>query len=48
MFVEVAMGGGAGALVTGNVRHFPIGRWRLRFDVLTPRQLIDRLRRDGE
>ena len=44
MFVEVALGGRADALVTGNLRHFPLGRSRLGFDILTPRQLIERLR----
>jgi predicted nucleic acid-binding protein len=45
MFVEVAAAGRADALVTGNVRHFPIGRLRLGVSVVTPRQLIEGLRR---
>ncbi len=44
MFMEVAVGGEAGALITGNVRHFPIGNLRLGVPVLTPRQFIDRMR----
>ena len=44
MFVEVALGGRGDVIVTGNVRHFPLGRSRLGFAILTPRQLIERLR----
>lgn len=45
MFVEVAIAGGAGAIVTGNTRHFTPRRGRLAVPVLTPRQLVDRMRR---
>lgn len=45
MFIEVARTGNAGAIVTGNVRHFEPNRGVLGIPVLTPRQLIDRLRR---
>ena len=41
-FAEVAIGGDADALVTGNARHFrPVGRL---VDVLNPRELVDRIR----
>lgn len=46
MFVEVALGGRADAIITGNVRHFPIGRARLGVAILTPRQCLERLRSD--
>lgn len=41
-FAEVAIGGDADALVTGNVRHF--GPARRLVNVLTPRELVDRIR----
>lgn len=44
VFVEVALAGGADALVTGNVRHFRPKNARLSVTVLTPRQIVDRLR----
>ena len=40
IFVEVARGGLADALVTGNVRHFPVA---LGLCVLTPAELLARL-----
>ena len=43
-FVEVAVTGSAEAIVTGNVKHFVL-RKELGVSVLTPRQLVDRLRR---
>jgi uncharacterized protein len=39
-FIEVALSGGAEALVTGNTRHFPAG---LGVTVLTPRELLTKL-----
>lgn len=45
VFVEVAMAGGADAIVTGNTRHFVPKRGELTVPVLTPRQFVDRLRR---
>lgn len=45
MFVEVAVVGAADAIVTGNTRHFVPRRGVLPVAVLTPRQLVDRLRR---
>lgn len=45
VFVEVAVAGRADAIVTGNVRHFVPRRGKLSVPVLTPRQLVDRLRR---
>lgn len=44
-FVEVAIAGGADAIVTGNTRHFIPKKGKLPVSVLTPRQLVDRLRR---
>lgn len=44
MFVEVALAGRADAIVTGNTRHFVPRKGRLGITVLTPRQLVDRLR----
>jgi putative PIN family toxin of toxin-antitoxin system len=41
-FLEVAAAARA-VLVTGNLRHFPAGK-RFGVDVLSPRQLLDRLR----
>jgi putative PIN family toxin of toxin-antitoxin system len=45
IFVEVAVAGGADAIVTGNTRHFVPKRGELDVPVLTPRQFVDRLRR---
>lgn len=45
IFVEVAVAGGADAIVTGNARHFIPKRGELTMPVLSPRQLVDRLRR---
>lgn len=45
VFVEVAVAGGADAIVTGNTRHFVPKRGELTVPVLTPRQFVDRLRR---
>ena len=45
MFVEVAIAGQADAIVTGNVKHFVPKRGVLPVAVLTPRALVDRLRR---
>jgi putative PIN family toxin of toxin-antitoxin system len=45
-FLEVAVAGGADALVTGNPRHFRIRGARLDLAVLTPRGLLDRLARE--
>jgi putative PIN family toxin of toxin-antitoxin system len=42
-FVEVAITGGADAIVTGNVRHFRFPGGRLAISVLTPRQMLDAL-----
>ena len=43
--VEVAMAGGADAIVTGNTRHFIPKKGELSVSVITPRQFVDRLRR---
>lgn len=40
-FLEVAVAGGADALVTGNAAHFHIARGRLDVPILTPRMLLD-------
>jgi putative PIN family toxin of toxin-antitoxin system len=45
IFVEVAVAGGADAIITGNARHFIPKRGELTMPVLSPRQLVDRLRR---
>jgi len=45
MFVEVAMAGGADAVVTGNIRHFIPKRGKAPVPIFTPRQLVERLRR---
>lgn len=45
VFVEVAIAGDADAIVTGNSRHFIPKKGELGVAVLTPRQLVDRLRR---
>ena len=39
-FVEVALAGGAHAVVTGNARHYPLD---LGFEVLSPAQLLARI-----
>lgn len=44
-FVEVAIAGSADAIVTGNRRHFIPSKGELPMVVLSPRQLVDRLRR---
>lgn len=44
MFVEVALAGRADAIVTGNARHFVPRKGQLDITILTPRQLVDRLR----
>lgn len=45
VFVEVAVAGDTDAIVTGSVRHFIPKKGELAVPVLTPRQLVDRLRR---
>lgn len=45
MFVEVAVAGGADAIVTGNLKHFRPRRGKLPVAILTPRAFVDRLRR---
>lgn len=45
LFVEVAIAGGADAIIAGNTRHFIPKRGKLKVTVLSPRQLVDRLRR---
>ncbi len=45
VFVEVAVAGDADAIVTGSIRHFIPKKGELAVPVLTPRQLVDRLRR---
>lgn len=45
MFVEVALVAGADAIVTGNVGHFKPKSGTIAIPVLTPRQVVDRLRR---
>ena len=42
-FIEVAVTGGADAIVTGNVRHFRFAGGHLAIPVLTPRQMLDAL-----
>ncbi|HLA89093.1 MAG TPA: putative toxin-antitoxin system toxin component, PIN family [Gemmatimonadaceae bacterium] len=42
-FLEVAVAGGADALVTGNERHFRLRTGRLAVAILSPRKLLDRL-----
>ena len=41
-FLEVAIAGGADALITGNERHFRPRQGRLDIAVLTPRKFLDR------
>lgn len=43
-FLEVALAAGADALVTGNIRHYPV-RTRAGMAVLSPRECYERLRR---
>jgi uncharacterized protein len=45
VFVEVAVAGRDDAIVTGNVRRFVPRRGKLPVPVLTPRQLVNRMRR---
>ena len=42
-FLEVAVAGGADALVTGNVAHFRRAAASIDIPVLTPRGFLDRL-----
>ncbi len=44
-FVEVAVAGRADVIVTGNVRHFVPRKGTLGIPVLTPRELVDSMRR---
>lgn len=44
VFAEVAVAGGADAIVTGNTRHFTPVRGALSVAVRTPRELMDSLR----
>jgi uncharacterized protein len=44
LFIEVAVAGGADAIVTGNPKHFRANEGRIDIPVLTPRQYLDRLR----
>ena len=44
-FLELAIAGHADALVTGNARHFRSGRTAHPVPILTPREMLDRLRR---
>ncbi len=46
-FLEVAAAAGADALVTGNIRHYRPVEGRHAIAVLTPRDLWDRLRKEG-
>ena len=41
IYMAAAVAGGAGALITGNTRHFA-GLQGVEVDVLTPRQFLDR------
>ena len=45
VFVEVAIAGRADAIVTGNARHLIPKKGKLTVPVLSPRQVVDRLRR---
>lgn len=42
-FIEVAVAAGGDAVVTGNVRHFRAREGRLDLDILTPRQVLNRI-----
>lgn len=44
LFVEVAVTGHADFLVTGNRKHFPFTPHEFGFEVVTPREFIERLR----
>jgi putative PIN family toxin of toxin-antitoxin system len=44
-FIEVGVAGGADAMVTGNVRDFRVAEGKLDLPVVTPRQLVERVRR---
>jgi putative PIN family toxin of toxin-antitoxin system len=44
VWVEVAIAGGADAIVSGNTRHFVPRSGKLAVPVLTPRMLVDRMR----
>lgn len=44
-FVEVAVAAGADAIVTGNARHFKLAEGRLAVPAVTPRRLIEMLRK---
>ncbi|HEY3567748.1 MAG TPA: putative toxin-antitoxin system toxin component, PIN family [Thermoanaerobaculia bacterium] len=46
-FLEVALTGGAGCLVTGNVKHFPVEA-RRGVEVLSPRSFIELYRAQSE
>jgi putative PIN family toxin of toxin-antitoxin system len=46
-FLEVAAAGRADALVTGNIRHFRPAKVRHDVRVLTPRELLDLLAKEG-
>lgn len=43
-FLEVAVAGGADALVTGNAKDFKLREGRLDIAIVTPREFIERLR----
>jgi uncharacterized protein len=43
-FIEVAVAGGADAVVTGNARHFRVAEGRLAVPVVSPRRLVEMLR----
>ncbi len=45
VFVEVAIAGGADAIITGNLKHFVLKKGELLVPILTPRQFVDRMRR---
>jgi putative PIN family toxin of toxin-antitoxin system len=44
-FIEVAVAAAVDAIVTGNVKHFHSREGRLDLDILTPRQLLNRISR---
>jgi putative PIN family toxin of toxin-antitoxin system len=43
-FIEVAVAGGADAIVTGNARHFRVAEGRLDLPVVSPRRMVEMLR----
>ena len=43
-FIEVAVAGGADAIVTGNARDFSIAEGQVATPIVSPRRLIERLR----